>query len=77
MKSCGNISLSMPGDETVHNIFDRFEVKQLQGENEFIRAIIMICITFVKINNVELHKSYKRRPVEDVTRVKQFNESIQ
>jgi len=28
MKSCGNISLSMPGDETVHNIFDRFEVKQ-------------------------------------------------
>ena len=62
MKSCGNISLSMPGDETVHNIFDRFEVKQLQGENEFIRAIIMICITFVKINNVSYTNHTREGP---------------
>jgi len=52
----------MPGDETVHNIFDRFEVKQLQGENEFIRAIIMIYITFVKINNVSYTNHTREGP---------------
>jgi hypothetical protein len=46
------IHLSVSVDEVVDNTFNRCEVKQLQGENEFVREKIMICITMVKINNV-------------------------
>lgn len=43
----------------VDNTRDRSEAK-LQGENEFIRVVIMICITMTMINN-ESYTNYKEK----------------